>query len=111
MSVLFIRKHRRFAVCRSARVERQDAGTVQGLLIELSRGGCRVSGLPEGAFAIDESVRLLLDGAEPIASHVRWTSDGRAGLHFAPALSPAMLEALILACRDDSTKRASAKVA
>ena len=69
------------------------------------------SGFTHAAFAMDEPVRLHLGGAEPIAAHVRWTSEGRAGLHFVPALSPAMLEALIRACREGDTGRAGAKVA
>ena len=99
MSVLYIRKHRRFAVCQPARLVGEDARTARGLLIELSRGGGRLSGMEGATFPFDDTVALCLEGAEPIAAQVRWAGDGRTGLHFEAPLPPALLEALIRTCR------------
>jgi hypothetical protein len=100
MSVFTIRAHRRFAVCRKVRLRQEKRRGIDGLLIELSRDGCRISHAAKTpAFAIEDIVTLAIAGIAPIAARVRWLHDGAVGLRFAQPLPNAALESLIRHCR------------
>ena len=100
MPVFTIRAHRRFAVCRKVRVRQDKKRGIDGLLIELSRDGCRISHAAKaGGFAIEDLVTLSIGGVAPIAARVRWLHDGAVGLRFAQPLAGAALESLIRHCR------------
>jgi hypothetical protein len=102
LSVLIIRAHKRFAVCRKARLRKPGRRFVDGLLIELSLDGCRVSSVASGAgFALDDAVVLRLAGTAPIEARVRWLSDTTIGLRFARPLHVGALDALIRLCRGE----------
>lgn len=100
MTVLVIREHTRFAVCRKARVGREGRRAGNALLIELSVGGCRLSNLGNRAFTLEETVELRIDSHAPIAGRVRWSRDGTIGLRFVQPLSFAALDRLVRLCRD-----------
>ena len=100
VSVFTIRAHKRFAVCRKIRLGKTGRRGVDGLLIELSLDGCRIShGSKSSLFVLDDVVMLRLPGADPIEGQVRWLGDGVTGLRFSRPLHNAGLEALIRLCR------------
>ena len=101
MSVLVIRSHSRFAVCRKAWLERDGARNSEALLIELSLEGARVS-TPASGIAIGDTLRLMLTDAEPIEARVRWCGEGTIGLRFVQPLHIAALDTLIRLCRGKS---------
>lgn len=102
MSVLIIRAHKRFAVCHRVGLRKPGRRGVDGLLIELSLEGCRISGVdPRGNFELDEPVVVSIDGAEPLEARIRWQRDGTEGLRFQRPLSMAALERLIRLCRGE----------
>lgn len=101
MSVLIIRAHKRFAVRRKARLRKAGKRAEEGLLIELSLEGCRISNLTRDAFALDQEVILRIDGAKPpLEGRVRWQNDGTVGLRFLRPLHTAALDQLIRHCRE-----------
>ena len=103
VSVLIIRAHKRFAVCRKARLRRPGKKAEEGLLIELSLEGCRISNLALQAFAIDQTVLLRVDGARTVLEgRVRWLGDGTVGLRFLRPLHAAALDQLIRLCRGEA---------
>lgn len=112
MSVLFIRRHSRFAVCREAWLQASNKRRTAGLLIEVSLGGCRLSGIAADACAIDEQVTLRVEGAERISGRVRWIGDAGVGLRFDKPLASGALKHLIRICRNGpADQRDQAKVA
>jgi hypothetical protein len=100
VSVLIIRAHTRFAVRSSAKLRQPRRRGVEGLLIELSVEGGRISNLPKNAgFKVGDSVQLGLAGAPPVEARIRWIDQGTVGLRFARPLSFAALEMLVRLCR------------
>jgi hypothetical protein len=99
VTVLVIRTHKRFAVCSPARLRGKGKRGEQGLLIELSLEGGRLSNLPVQAFTLDQQVTLRIDGAEPLEARIRWLSDGIAGLRFPRPLQAHTLDRLVRLCR------------
>lgn len=97
--MLTIRAHKRFAVCRKARLGKVGGRTEEGLLIELSLDGCRISNVPCATFALDQAVTLCIEGAQPVEARIRWLGEGTAGLRFARPLHNAALDGLIRLCR------------
>jgi hypothetical protein len=103
VSVLVIRAHKRFAVRQKARLGRAGKRSLDGLVIELSLDGCRISNLAADAFAAGQAVTLRIDGTSTIAAHVRWLGQDAVGLRFARPLTNAGLDALIRLCRPAPT--------
>jgi hypothetical protein len=102
VSVLIIRAHKRFAVCRQAKLRKRGRGFADGLLIELSLDGCRIGGVDAAAgFALDDTVVLRVAGAAPLEARIRWLNDTTIGLRFIQPLHVAALEALIRLCRGE----------
>jgi hypothetical protein len=100
VSVFTIRAHKRFAVCRKVRLGRKGRRQIDGLLIELSLDGCRISHAAASVdLALEDSIVLRVAGTEPIAARVRWLRDGSIGLRFVQPLHNAGLESLIRLCR------------
>ena len=99
MPVLAIRPQQRFAVRRGARLRKPGKRGEAGLLIELSREGCRISTDAAQAFAPDQDVILRIDGAAPITGSVRWRSVGAIGLRFQAALPAPLFDGLLTLCR------------
>jgi hypothetical protein len=99
---LIIRAHKRFAVCRGARLCKPGKRAVDGLLIELSLDGCRISNLGADSFAVDQLVTLRVQGAPAIDSRVRWVREGTIGLRFVQPLRAAGLDRLIRVCRGET---------
>ena len=101
MSVLIIKEHSRFAVCREANVRLAEGQTADALLVELSLDGCRVGKVPEGAVSPGERMSVEVNGAPPLSGTVRWRVDGSLGLKFAKPLHRFELDRLIRLCRGE----------
>jgi hypothetical protein len=100
VSIFTIRAHKRFAVCHKVRLGKPKRRGLDGLLIELSLDGCRISHASTPArFVLEDDVVLDVGGAAPIAARVRWLNDGVIGLRFTTPLHNIGLESLIRLCR------------
>lgn len=111
MSILVIRQHARYAVCRKAQLSRPDSKAVNGLLVELSVHGCRLGNIDERRFALDETVTLKIPGfdgpgSDGFEGQVRWVGEGVVGLRFRSPFHSAALERLIRACRGETQREA-----
>jgi hypothetical protein len=95
-----MRTTRRFAVCRAARLKPCRGRAADGLLVELSLDGCRISNIGNTArFIVGEAARLEIDGFDPFEAEVRWSKDGFVGVYFARSLNAALLDTLLKTCR------------
>lgn len=100
-TVLIIRAHKRFGVCRKAHIERENGDMIEALLIELSLEGCRVGNLAGAEFADGERLTITVPGAEAFAGQVRWQGRGAVGLRLETAFHIAELDHLIRYCRGE----------
>ncbi len=101
MNVLFIRKHKRFAVRRMVAIS-SDEGLRRGLLVEASLDGLRIGNLDTDGLTIGSTVELRIHGYGTLAAELRWTQPGVAGLRLLRALHIAELNELIRLCRTGS---------
>lgn len=102
MTVLTIRSHKRFGVCRGIRLHRQCGSALAGLLIELSLEGCRISNINSDLFAFGDSVKIEIEGWRPVCGCVRWHHDGMIGLRLDQPLHNYELVDLVRVCRGQS---------
>jgi len=102
VTVIFIRAHKRYGVCRGVRLHHRPDGIVEGLLIELSQEGCRVSNVQSSGFAIGDTVVVEVPGGPNLTAHVRWQHDGMVGLRLCEALHKESLSELVTRCRRDT---------
>lgn len=100
MNVRAIRLHQRFAVRRKVLTVRGRGRPVEGLLVELSLHGCRVSGLGRHRFEMGGPICVTLPGFDPLEGEVRWLGEGTVGLRFLRPLTAAALAELLAAARD-----------
>lgn len=100
MTVLTIRAHKRYAARHPVRLGTPGAAAADGLLIELSSEGCRISQLTNGAFAPGERIAVHL-GQVVLPGRIRWAHDGLAGVRFDNALRAAQLSELVALARSD----------
>ena len=100
MNVRAIRLHQRFAVRRKVLSVRGRGRPVEGLLVELSLNGCRVSGLGRHRFVMEGPIRVILPGFVPLEGKVRWLGEGTVGVRFVQPLTTAGLAELLSAARD-----------
>lgn len=99
MNVRAIRLHQRFAMRRRVLALRGRGRPVEGLLVELSLHGCRVSGLGRHRFELGGTISVTMPGFDPMAGEVRWLRDGTVGLRFLSPLGSVELAAMIAAAR------------
>lgn len=99
MNIRRIRQHQRFALRRKVLATRGRGRPAEGLLVELSLHGCRVSNLGHDRFALGSEVSVCLPGFEPLAGLVRWSQGGTIGLRFARPLAAGALAAMLSAAR------------
>ncbi len=74
---------------------------MDGLLIELSLEGCRISNVDERKLGIGEVVTVRIEGEEPLDGCVRWLGDRTLGLRFVRPLHVPALDRLIRSCRGE----------
>ncbi len=99
MTVLTIRAHKRFGVCRKIRLHRAGEIAVDGLLIELSLEGCRISNIDSGQYAPEDRLTITVEGRQPFDACVRWHGERMIGLRLVHPLHHAELAELITHCR------------
>jgi hypothetical protein len=102
MSILVIRTHQRFAVRHSARIRNEVERPLDGLLIELSLSGCRISNVDHREFKVNQLATVLLNGFEEIVGQVRWAHDGLVGLRFTRPLHAATLDTMVKTFRNQA---------
>ncbi|MEO6040378.1 MAG: PilZ domain-containing protein [Croceibacterium sp.] len=85
MTVLTIRSHKRYATRQPVRLRSSPGPCIDGLLIELSSEGCRISNLHPARFEIAQPVTVVI-GDTDYAGVVRWSHDGIAGVRLDRAL-------------------------
>ncbi|MBO9519024.1 MAG: hypothetical protein J7493_13240 [Porphyrobacter sp.] len=100
MTVLAIRTCKRHAVRRIVQLAKAGRKAVDGLMIELSSEGCRISNLGRSGFIVGEAVTVEV-GEKTFHGHVRWVHDGIAGVRFDQALFNSELNGLIAYCRGE----------
>jgi hypothetical protein len=108
VSLLIIRSSKRFAVRQSISLVLPCGTQRDGLLVEVSLSGCRISaaggnsgaGLP----GVDESVTVRIDGFDDMPARVRWSGEGVLGLRLNRPLHNATLERIIGHCRESRYK-------
>ncbi len=111
MSILVIRKHQRFAVVRKARLHGPEDCQHDGLLIEVSLDGCRISNVDDSAFAIGQPLTVSIDSFGEMDGEVRWLGDGRIGLHLTRPLHVPELDHLLKVCRGETAAAPRLRVA
>jgi len=99
VTVLVIRAHKRFGVCRSIALRGRAGVWQSGLLIEVSLEGCRISGIDCRGFAFAERVDVTVDGCPSFCGDIRWLRDGMIGLRLTQPLHHAELASLVHSCR------------
>jgi hypothetical protein len=106
MSVLVIRAHERFDVCRRVFLRRNRNCAGVGMLIQLSLGGCRVKSLEETEFCEGDQVSSWIEGHGRIAGEVRWSGDYGVGLCFPQPLDQGDLIHLLEVLRSEAEAEA-----
>jgi hypothetical protein len=101
MTILTIRKHKRFAVRRKANLVCSGNRPKPGLLVELSLEGCRMGITGSADFAVGQQLKVRVAGFDDFRTEVRWAGDGFVGMRFVQALHHAELDELIRACRPE----------
>ena len=101
MTVLTIRAHKRYAVRQAVRLGKPGAKPLDGLMIELSSEGIRISNLGRPSFSIGDPVNVQIDELK-FHGKIRWTHDGIAGVRFDTALFPNQLGDLIARSRGEN---------
>ncbi len=101
MTVLTIRSHRRYALRQPVLLGKPGRRAAEGLLIELSAEGCRISNLARGEFVTGETVTVELDDLR-LDGRVRWAHDGVAGIRLEQPLFSSQLGEIVSRGRDQS---------
>jgi c-di-GMP-binding flagellar brake protein YcgR len=109
VSIIFIRKHKRFALRQTARLRSKGGRPCASLLIEISLGGCRMSLAGSSSFKVEQLVTVEIAQFAPLAAQVRWVSNGSLGLHFNEPLHVNELDELIRACCPDRASEGRAR--
>ena len=99
--MLTIRANKRYAVRQPVRLGKPGDTSVNGLLIELSSEGCRISNLARSCFTVGEPVTMEV-GELSFHGHIRWAHDGIAGVRLDSALYPNQLGELIARGRGEN---------
>ena len=94
MTVLTIRAHKRYATRQAVRLRADCAKPVDGLLIELSSEGVRISNLGAARLEIGQPITVQI-GDHDYHGLVRWAHDGLAGLRLDRALHAHEIAGLI----------------
>jgi hypothetical protein len=101
MTILTIRKHKRFAMRQAARLFSVGKRPCAGLLVEVSLDGGRLAIARSYGFAIEQPVTIEIAGFAKLKAQVRWASNGLIGLRFETPLHNCELDALLQSCRPE----------
>lgn len=81
-------------------IEPDGGGAVEGLLIEISTQGCRISQVDEARIMPGAPVTVLINGFAGLAAEVLRAHDALVGLRFAKPLTRASLTQILESHRD-----------
>jgi hypothetical protein len=109
VTVLTIRAHKRFAVCCKVRLCSRTGIVADGLLIEVSLEGCRISNVAPRAFAAEDIVDVEIEGFTTFGAHVRWQHDKIVGLRLTRPFHCNELINLVNFCRSESEVQEAAR--
>lgn len=101
MTVLTIRAHKRYAVRQPVQLGKPGGTPLNGLMIELSSEGCRISNLGSPGLTIGEPVTVEIEDRK-YQGKIRWAHGGIAGVRLDSALFPSQLSELIALGRGES---------
>lgn len=87
------RRRRRRDAGVGATLRRADGTPLAASVTDLSETGCRIE-TEEGAVALDDTVIVRPQGIAALAGRVCWTHEKTAGIEFASALHPALVDHL-----------------
>ena len=104
MSVLSIRAHKRFAVCHKVKLSASDEYPIMGMLIEVSKGGCRISNLGSAEYELGSPLAVKFDDFQDISGEVRSCREGVVGIRFRKPLHGTCLDRLIRVCRGEGNR-------
>jgi hypothetical protein len=104
MTVLTIRAHKRYATRQTVRLAAPGSKAVDGLLIELSSEGCRISNLGAASFMVGQEVTLDI-GDDAYHGRIRWSHDGIAGVRLDRALHTYQVAELLAVSRGGEPER------
>lgn len=99
VSFLTIGNNKRFALRQAVSLRGPDGGILEGLLVEMSLSGCRISNLGKHALRLHDEVTAMLDGFDGLRAYVRWVGDGIVGLRLHRPLHCDGLERILGHCR------------
>ena len=85
MSVFTIRAHKRYAVRQLVSLRKAGGRRAEGLMIELSSEGFRISNLKRGEHTAGDEVTVEI-GDRTLRGRIRWAHDGVAGVRLDHAL-------------------------
>lgn len=86
MSVLTIRAHKRYALRLPVDVLKKGRKPANGLLIELSQQGARISNLGRRSYNVGDEVVLVAENGKELPGVIRWSHDGLAGINLSRSL-------------------------
>ncbi len=101
MAVFTIRARKRYAVRQEISLHKAEGRRTQGLLIELSSEGCRISNLKRGECVAGDTVTVEI-GEVNLPGRVYWAHDGVAGVRLDNALFSSQLADLVAIGRCES---------
>ena len=101
MTILTIRKYKRFAVRQTARLMGLGRRSCTGLLVEVSLDGGRLAIAGSDKLATGQPVTIDISGFARLKAQVRWTGNGLVGLRFDQPLHNCELDALLQSCRPE----------
>ena len=109
MVVLTIRAHKRFAVCCEVKLRSSTGLVVDGLLIEMSLEGCRVSNVVSHKFSAEDLIDVEIDGQTSLSARVRWQHDKILGLRLMQPFQCGELASLLNYCRGETELKEAAR--
>jgi len=80
-----------------------------GLLIEMSLEGCRVSNVISHKFAAEDVIDVEIDGLTSFSARVRWQHDKIVGLRLLQPFHSGELAGLVTFCRNETEVREAAR--
>lgn len=95
MTILIIRKHKRFAMRQTARLFCAGMRPCAGLLVEVSLDGGRMAIAGSDRFSIEQAVAIEITGFAKRKAQVRWAGNGLVGLRFDVPLHNCELDELL----------------
>lgn len=101
MTILTIRKHKRFALRQAARLFAAGKRPCAGLLVEVSLDGGRLAIARSEGYIIEQGVTVEITGFAKLKAQVRWAGDGLIGLRFETPLHNCELDELLRSCRPE----------